>query len=189
MVLCISGNYRSGKSGLGTELSKKLEIPYYSMRLWKEQKNTEYNTDFVDWAPKIEFDDNQQIDERIVATARRGNCLLDFRYAAMLCAKNGIDYVGIWVSSDMESRIYGNSYCWQKTAQETEKIIREREKAERDVCAALHHADYSSPEYYHYFIDLSSYWYPIEEVSKRGFLFEELIDNLNKTIAEEKRDV
>ncbi len=55
MIICISGNYRSGKSGVGVEISKKLGIKYYSMRVLANEEKTKYNTDFVDWSEKIEL--------------------------------------------------------------------------------------------------------------------------------------
>ena len=47
MVICISGNYRSGKSGVGKCVAEKLSIPYYSMRKLKKQMHEKYNTDYV----------------------------------------------------------------------------------------------------------------------------------------------
>ena len=97
---------------------------------------------------------------------------------------NNIAYTGIWVFSDMESRVYGNSYCWNKSNEETKKIILSREAYERSVCKENYNTDYSSKEYYQYFIELSKYWYPIERVSKEGFLFDELIKSVSKMILE-----
>ena len=182
MVICISGNYRSGKSGFGTEISKKLKIPHYSMRSYKEKKRTDYNTDFVNWSKQITFDDNFEIDNYIVELAKGNNCLLDFRYSAVLCKKNKLDYIGIWVFSDLESRIYGNSYCWNKPYDETEKIIIERENEEKRICNLLHNTDYALPEYYKYFIDLSKYWYPIEDVVFHGFKFKKLVTEIARQI-------
>jgi len=178
MVICVSGNYRSGKSGLSSEISKKLGLSHYSMRSLKEKQKTEYNTDFVDWSGQIEFDENIIIDNNIVEIAKKGNCLLDFRYSAILCKKHDINYIGIWVISDLESRIYGNSYCWNKSYDETNEIILSRESKEKETCAILHNTDYSLSKYYKYFIDLSKYWYPIEQAVLRGFLFENLVDEI-----------
>lgn len=185
MVLCISGNYRSGKSGFGVELAKELGIKYYSMRTLKDKKITKYNTDFVDWSQEIDLSDNLKIDDIIVEIAKQGDCILDFRYSALLCKKNNIEYIGFWVFSNMESRIYGNAYCWNKSLEETKKILLQREENEKKVCIDNYNYDYSSREYYKYFIELSEYWYPIEKVSKKGFLFEKLIKNVSEKIKRE----
>lgn len=185
MIICISGDYRSGKSGFGKVIAKKLNLKYFSMRTLKEQENSNYNTDFVNWSKQIDSDENLIIDKCILEFAKKGDCVLDFRYAALLCKRYKIKYIGIWISADIDTRVYGNSYCWKKPKAEVKNIIYTREKQEKDTCKKIYNADYASEEYYKYFIDLSEYWYPIEEVSERGFQFQSLIEEMSIKIMEE----
>lgn len=178
MVICISGDYRSGKSRVGKCVAKKLEIPYYSMRKLKKQINERYNTDYVNWNKVLADIDNKVIDGYIVKKAMEEECILDFRFAALLCKEKNITYIGVWITSSLESRIYGNSYCWGKDREEVHEIIVQREAQELLTCMRLYNDDYRKKELYHYFIDLSKYWYPINEVIKRGFLHDQEIERL-----------
>lgn len=182
MVICISGDYRSGKSGVGKCVAKKLKIPYYSMRKLKKQLNERYNTDYVDWNEILVDVDNKIIDEYIVKKAIEEDCILDFRFAALLCKEMHIPYIGVWIASSLDSRIYGNSYCWGKSKEEVHEIIVQREAQELLTCMQLYNNDYRKKEFYHYFIDLSKYWYPINEVVERGFLHDKEIDKLCRFI-------
>ena len=148
MIICVSGNYRSGKSGFSTAISKILGLKHHSMRSITANQKTKYNTDFVDWSKQKLIERNKEIDEQIIEYAKIGNCLLDFRYSALLCYRNRINYIGVWVSSDLKTRVYGNSYCWGKSYEETQKIILTREEQEKKNCLLLHNTDYSLPEYY-----------------------------------------
>lgn len=166
-VLCVSGDYRSGKSGFSEKIAKQLDIEHYSMRKLKDCE-TELNRDCVNWDIIIQKNDNIAIDNIIVNLARKGKCVLDFRFGAVLCKKYNIPYIGIWISADLKTRIEGNSFCWRKSEVDTESIINKRETEELNTCLSNYGVDYRDKSFYSIYIDLTQYWYPIEEAVGNG---------------------
>lgn len=155
-IICVSGDYKSGKSNFSSRLAAALNIEHFSMRTLKSKHDV-----YVDWDIVLRKEENQEIDREIVEIARRGRCLLDFRYSALLCAIEAIAYTGIWITASLDVRIEGNAYFWKKSRSETETIIRKREKEELRDCMELYGRSYRDPSLYHMSIDTSSYWLPV----------------------------
>ena len=185
IVISISGDYRSGKSGIADKIASHLNIPHYSMR--KLYNNETYNNrNHVNWFGIVnDNDDDDKIDNYIAEQALKGNCILDFRFSAIICKKLGIEYKGIWVSSDIVTRVKGNAYAWGKSEEETLSIIEAREQRELETALNRYGATYAEPSLYHYFVDLTDYWYPIPDAVNHGMKTDSYIKQLTKTIIEE----
>jgi cytidylate kinase len=165
----VSGDYKSGKSIYAAQLASALDLEHFSMRILKNAHEP-----YVNWSKILRKEDNQTIDHVIVDTARKGNCILDFRFSALLCSLHSIPYVGIWITASFEKRIGGNALYWGKSYEEAECILHEREKEELRICRELYKKDFRDPGLYHIFIDTSSIISPLGEpvdISPLVFLY------------------
>lgn len=118
---------------------------------------------FVDWSLIVSDEShNTTIDAHVLDLALREPCVLDFRFAAVLCDQYQIPCVGIWVSASLSVRVEANAHFWRKSARETEAIIRTREEVEIAVCRRFYSRSYREPQFYDRFVDLTPYWLPVD---------------------------
>lgn len=157
-VICVSGDYRSGKSNFSKRLASVLGLRHLSMR---ELKNI-YQS-YVDWDIALREEDNKKIDQMVVDAAYKGNCILDFRFSALLCSLHSIAYYGIWISASLHVRIVRNAFRWNKSEPRTRHIIKEREQEEVRICTDLYGKSFRDPTLYHLSLDMSQYFLPVTE--------------------------
>lgn len=177
IVLCISGDYRSGKSGISEKIAKHLDIPHYSMRKLYNKESL-LNRDFVNWSNMINERDDDKIDSLITEYAINGSCVLGFRFAAILCDIGQIPYKGIWVTAEMSSRVLGNAFAWRKSKEETLSILTQREKKEEETSQRRYGTSYSNPKLYQYTVNLTEFWHPVQDAVKYGMKTDDLIVKL-----------
>lgn len=158
MIICISGDYRSGKSGLATHIANKYGLEHYSMRKLIDKSKSRFNVDKVDWNRWLSNLHDEEIENIIYKFAIQGNCVLDFRFSALLCEKFKIEYKGIYINARIEERIKGNMLCWELSAEETRKLIVERESKELKKSFELYGKSYKEPDLYELFFDFSDKW-------------------------------
>lgn len=159
MVICLSGDYRSGKSGFATHLVNQIGLNHYSMRKKVDAENQKYNLNRVDWNKVLlDYTDNQ-IEEYILNLAKSGDCILDFRFSALLCRKHNIDYIGIYITADIEARVCGNAMCWNLSKEQTLDIINQRETQEIKKSYCLYNKSYKDADLYNLVFDFTSKWY------------------------------
>jgi cytidylate kinase len=161
MVICISGSYRSGKSNFSKRLAALLHYEHYSMRKMFGKENM-FNKNFINWRNVLKEKNGQKIDDFICEKAIKNKCILDFRFSSVICRKNNIPYIGVWINADFATRVRGNALLWEKSIHETEQIIKDREHFEKEYCKEHYKKDYTQKAFYNYFVDTTSYWFPID---------------------------
>ena len=155
-IICVSGMYKSGKSNFSIRLASALKLEHFSMRKIKNLYES-----YIDWEKILQNENNQEIDQMIINMAHKGNCVLDFRFAPLLCSLQNIPYCGIWIYASLDVRVEANTFFWKKSELKTKDIILKREFEEVRSCMELYGRDFRDPDLYDIFIDTTDYWLPI----------------------------
>jgi len=147
IVICISGLAGTGKSTLAKKLAKKYALKYYSggdalKALASEQG---YDTSKSGWWESPEglkflelreqepkFD--QEVDEKLLEYANRGNVLLD-SWTMPWLLKTGFK---IWLMASMEKRVERVAKRDQLTPKEASRVLKEKETRTRAIYRKLY---------------------------------------------------
>jgi cytidylate kinase len=181
-IICVSGDYKAGKTKFSSRLASALNLEHFSMRTLKK-----VHENYVDWDKILKEEDNRKIDEEIINIAQKKSCILDFRFSALLCSLHSTPYVGIWVTAPLSVRTERISRFWGKSKSETRTLMQEREKRELYICEKLYGRTFRDQSLYHIFVDTSNCFLPVSVPFDTTSLVAESIPEIKKRLMQSRK--
>jgi cytidylate kinase len=176
-IICVSGDYKAGKTKFSSRLASATNLEHFSMRTLKN-----VHDNYVDWDKILKEKDNRKIDEEIVNLAQKKSCILDFRFSALLCSIHNIPYVGIWITAPLDIRTERISLFWGKSKSETRTLMQEREEKELHICETLYGRTFRDQRLYHILVDTSECFLPVSVPFDTTSLVVEYVPEITKRL-------
>ena len=157
-VITISGEPGSGTTTIAKLLNEELKLELFFIGETFRVLAREYKMSlpefgkYADTHPEIDF----ELDKRQVARAKRGNVIMEGRLSGWLMRKNNIKAFNIYLMADLAIRVKRIMGREEKSYDQVEREILEREKCEMDRYKKIYNIDYSDPVHYDLIIDTSN---------------------------------
>ena len=153
--IIITGLPFSGKSTLTKELSNKYGLEKYSIgQKWRERWKEKYpnqEISFENYWRETSRQENKEMDDKAKEIFERGHIIGDSRYSSLYCKNIPLFFVFLY--ADVETRVerclsHNEKYV-NRTPEEIERVIHDRENDEFERGIELYSEDYRDPKHYH----------------------------------------
>lgn len=155
MILTIGGLPGSGKTTVAKMLAKRLKLEYvnagdiFRNLARKKGLTLEEFGIYAEQNPNVD----QAIDKKIIEIAKKDNVILEGRLAGIMCERNNIDAIKIWLEAPLKVRAERISKRENKTFESALAEIQVREKSEWDRYYKIYHIDLNDLIVYNMVID------------------------------------
>lgn len=156
MKITLSGPIGSGKSTVGSLLSKRLQTEFISGGEIFRQAAANHNMTLAEFGkyaeshPEIDHDQDEHLLDLLKT---RDNLVLESRLAGWIATVNGINATRIYIDADIEVRIERVIKREGGSRDAVMERIRDREASELSRYRKYYGVDYRIPEYYDIIID------------------------------------
>lgn len=154
-IITIGGLPGSGKTTVAKVLAEKLKLEYvnagdiFRNLAAKKGLTLEEFGIFAEKNPGVD----QTIDKKIVEIAKKDNVILEGRLAGIMCERNGIKAIKVWLEAPLKVRAQRVAERESKTFDTTLAEIQVREKSEWDRYYQIYNIDLNDLTIYNAVID------------------------------------
>jgi cytidylate kinase len=154
-IITIGGLPGSGKTTVAKILADKLKMEYvnagdiFRNLAAKKGLTLEEFGIFAEKNPGVD----QTIDKKIVELAKKDNVILEGRLAGIMCERNGIKAIKVWLEAPLKVRAQRVAERESKTFDTTLAEIQVREKSEWDRYYQIYNIDLNDLTIYNAVID------------------------------------
>ncbi|MGQ9582281.1 MAG: (d)CMP kinase [Thermoplasmatota archaeon] len=154
-IVTIGGLPGSGKSTVARLLAERLKMEYFNAGdvfrslATKRGLTLEEFGIFAEKNPSVD----QAIDKKVVELAKKDNIVLEGRLAGVMCERNGIKAIKVWLEAPLKVRAQRVAEREGKSFDTALAEIQVREKSEWDRYYQIYNIDLNDLTIYNYVID------------------------------------
>jgi cytidylate kinase len=147
-VITISGLPGSGKTTTAKRVAEELKINYWSPGSYHRKMADERGITLQEYFRNSSKEENIKLDSKQCELAKIGNFVLDGRYSGLVCYRNNIRSLRIWLDAPKEIRTLRIGQRDKTPIGSAMVEITQRENDEVAKAQAMYGLDFRNAEYY-----------------------------------------